>query len=209
MRKGKRVLAVFLTLSLVVGLCPGLAFAVSQEEKSGGLQVQSSEAPTPNPASDFTYAVGDYVVTGVKEEPSIEHPSYPSYVFVSDVRTGNPKDYAGGYYTSDKLASNEFNFETRVQGFDYPESGYACGHGVYITEYKGDSNTIVIPNEIDGIPVVFAGVTTHDRDWTNPRYELDTSLCGHLQALYTSAPLRSITFGDNGSLKTFTLGAWE
>lgn len=32
MRKGKRVLAVFLTLSLVVGLCPGLAFAVPQDD---------------------------------------------------------------------------------------------------------------------------------------------------------------------------------
>ena len=32
MRKGKRALAVFLTLSLVVGLCPGLAFAVPQDD---------------------------------------------------------------------------------------------------------------------------------------------------------------------------------
>lgn len=41
MRKGKRVLAVFLTLSLVVGLCPGLAFAVSNEISNTSLEVQS------------------------------------------------------------------------------------------------------------------------------------------------------------------------
>ena len=208
MRRGNRILTALLLLALVVGLCPGLAFAV-QPGGDARLKAQSSKALTPNPASDFTYEVGDYVVVGAKEKPSVEHPSYPSYTSVSDVRSGDPKDYAEGYYTSDKQASNEFSFETRVQGFDYLQGGYACGRGVYITEYKGDGDAIVIPDEIDGLPVVFAGVVIHGSDWTNPRHELDISLCEHLGALYTSAPLRSITFGSNDSLRTFQHAAWE
>ena len=203
MRKGRRVLVVFLTLSLVIGLCPGLAFAVSQEEDEG-LQAQSSEAPTPNPASDFTYEVGDYVVVGANSIPGTYQ-----YRLVSDVRIGSPKDYADEYYTSDKWASNKFNFGTRVEGFDYFVEGYDCGHGVYITEYNGDSDTVVIPNEIDGIPVVFAGVTTHDRDWTKLQYKVDASLCRQLQTLLTCAPLHSVEIGDNDSLMGFYLSGYE
>ena len=44
MRKSKRVLAVFLTLSLVVGLCPGLAFAVSQDGIDTSLEVQATSS---------------------------------------------------------------------------------------------------------------------------------------------------------------------
>ena len=208
MRKGKRVLAVFLTLSLVVGLCPGLAFAVSQEEDEG-FRAQSSEAPTPNPASDFTYEVGDYVVIGANQLRNEDGVSILYYESISAVGEGNPRDCVEGYYTDKHSASNQFQFSSKPYGYDWPLEGYACGHGVYITGYKGDSRTVIIPNEIDGLPVVFVGAITRGHDWTTRQYELDVSQCRHLEALHTDMPLHNVIFGDNESLKIFQLCAYN
>ena len=163
-------------------------------------------AATPTPASMFNYAVGDYIVT-----PG----NYPD-----NVKTGTV-DASGGTYES--LPGDAFAVESSA-GFDLA-SGYACGHGVYITSYKGNSgDSVVIPDTIDGVPVVYANLFAPPSDKgpesaTDPDQrliytEVDATQAKHLRYLSVGgAPkalwcqgatqLRSLTVPESTHLTSF------
>lgn len=94
----------------------------------------------PTPASQFEYAVGDYVVG--------------DGAGASDVRTG-----AVGSSSGTTLVAAGGAYSIQSSGGFALESGFICGHGVYITGYKGDAgSTVVIPRQIDGVDVVYADI---------------------------------------------------
>ena len=84
------------------------------------------------PASDFDYAIGDYILNG-------------------EVKTGAvPAGYTKmfGCALSDNGGSG-MSYDDPPR-YNFPDA-VNCGHGVYITGYHGSSETIVIPDEIAGV----------------------------------------------------------
>ena len=124
------------------------------------------QAPT---SSDlFTYAVGDYI-EGAGNSPA-------------DVKSGMV-DASQGAYAS--LPGG--GFEVVSSGGFTLSRGYACGHGVYITGYKGASGTsVVVPDAIGGIPVVYANVSEPSAVSADPRWvlsQVDATQAKHLRWL--------------------------
>ena len=87
-------------------------------------------------------------------------------------------------------------------------TGYNCGKGVYITDYKGPKNAkVVVPDKIGGKPVVCVSL-----DGVKLK-SLDVSKCKHLRALSLGKPqaggtectIGSIKFGKNPKLTHFSL----
>lgn len=118
----------------------GLYYVDANGVKVPGL-VQS-----PTDKSQFTYAVGDYL----KNDGTA----------TGQVMTGSI-DASGG--TLESLPGDEYTVMSSA-GFAL-NSGYNCGHGVYITGYKGASGSaVVIPDTIDGEPVVYANLTSSSVD---------------------------------------------
>lgn len=156
-------------------------------------------AQEPTATKYFTYAVGDYV-TGLGNS-------------ASDVKTGTPSA-SGGTYES--LPGGGFNIVSSG-GFDLME-GYSCGHGVYIvgcTVSSGDP--VVIPDTIDGEPVVYANLCSPDAVSADPRLilsQVDATQAKHLrwltvggapEALYCqgATELRFLSSQENALLKSF------
>ena len=87
-------------------------------------------------------------------------------------------------------------------------TGYNCGKGIYITDYKGPKNAaVVVPDRIGGKPVVCVSL-----DGVKLK-SLDVSKCAHLRALSLGKPsaggtectIGSIKFGKNSKLTHFNL----
>ena len=120
---------------------------------------------TPTSSDLFTYAVGDYI-EGAGNSPA-------------DVKRGKV-DASQGTYMS--LPGN--GFEVVSSGGFTLSRGYECGHGVYITGYKGPSGAgVVIPDTIDGIPVVYANVSEPSAVSADPRWvlaQVDATQAKHL-----------------------------
>lgn len=114
------------------------------------------------PASDFDYAIGDYILNG-------------------EVRTGVvPSGYT-------KMFGCELSDDSEVT-YTKPMTfgsirGADCGHGVYITGYRGDSDTVVVPNEIDGFPVVYIDLLGSELNNPHNVYWYDVSRCSSLRYL--------------------------
>lgn len=84
------------------------------------------------------------------------------------------------------------DFEYKVGDFDPREfsSGSANyypyvelpGYGVYITGYKGSSQTVRLPQETDGVPVVYADLAhTGDGNTVEDITQIDVRLCNNLK----------------------------
>ena len=73
--------------------------------------------------------------------------------------------------------------------------GSDCGHGVYIMGYHGDSDTVVVPNEINGVPVVYVDLVD-----TYANIRLDVSRCSSLRYLY-AWELRQLELGRTSNLQ--------
>lgn len=124
-------------------------------------EVTDPDAPggEPNPASDFEYEVGDFYAGG-------------------QVLSGSPVEwvegkgyrYVPGYGCRFGDASGTPDVE-----------GYNAGHGVYITGYKGESDSVVVPKSIDGLDVVLVDFenSLNDRESCT----VDVSRCTSLKAL--------------------------
>lgn len=103
------------------------------------------------------------------------------------------------------------NFEYKVGDFDPREfsSGSANyypyvelpGYGVYITGYKGSSQTVRLPQETDGVPVVYADLAhTGDGNTVEDITQTDVRLCNNLKWIeWFSAD--SVLFGDARSIQ--------
>lgn len=115
--------------------------------------------------SHFTYAVGDYIKGGGTD--------------VSQVATGSI-DTSGGTFQS--LPGD--GFEVNSGGFAV-NSGYNCGHGVYITGFKGVSGMdVVIPDSIDGVPVVYVNLTSQAISPENMKFKyVNATQATHLRRL--------------------------
>lgn len=96
-----------------------------------------SEESEPCAASDFTYAEGWFIET----DGTVHNPGTSLYWYAKE----------NGWTVSNGLPATEF-VVTKPNG---TMTGYNCGHGIYITGYHGESNHIVVPYEIDGLPVVY------------------------------------------------------
>lgn len=112
-------------------------------------------------ASQFIYTVGDYLLDGNVGSGSLKQvleQKYPASVYDlyykqvgSEVRWNYSEKTSGG------VANPSFG-GTGSSGGGI-QRAYDCGHGVYITGYKGStSGTITIPKQIGGVDVVYVGI---------------------------------------------------
>ncbi len=153
----------------------------------------------PTPASQFEYAVGDYVVG--------------DGAGASDVRTG-----AVGSSSGTTLVAAGGAYSIQSSGGFALESGFICGHGVYITGYKGDAgSTVVIPRQIDGVDVVYADIRHPGTVATDPGFTLEAvdarqatglrwlSVAGSPRALLLApgSALRYLTAYENSWMTSF------
>lgn len=153
----------------------------------------------PTPASQFEYAVGDYVVG--------------DGAGASDVRTGAVGSSSG---TTSVTAGGAYSIQSSG-GFTL-ESGFICGHGVYITGYKGDAgSSVVIPRQIDGVDVVYADIRHPGTVATDPGFTLEAvdarqatglrwlSVAGSPRALLLApgSALRYLTAYENSWMTSF------
>lgn len=155
----------------------------------------------PSPASDFTYSVGDYLITCRYDEQS-EPTDLPDLV-------GQGLDTLGLYYPF--KAISDFNparvsdylrgtFAPLPAGGAVPEGFVHCvsGHGVYITDYLGDDDVVVVPDAIDGLPVVYVGIDG------KAKCSVDLSNASHLRTLVLKN-VRSVVYEGAASLEGITV----
>lgn len=74
-----------------------------------------------------------------------------------------------------------------------------CGYGVYITGYKGSGDSVVVPEQINGIDVVYADIVNVD-NWDTDIRVIDVSHCSSLKCLETWEP-ESVNFGSIAEVK--------
>lgn len=126
------------------------------------------------PASDFDYAIGDYILNGE--------------VKTGVVPAGYTKMFGCQLSTNPNMTYTERLDFNALKGSD-------CGYGVYVTGYHGDSDTVVVPNEINGVPVVYVNLV---ETYTN--FRLDVSRCSSLRCLYAWG-LRQLELGKTSNLR--------
>lgn len=167
------------------------------------------EAKVPNPASDFEYAVGNFIADG-----KVRATSFGDFKREYDV---NEMSYGSQFEYGSKLGSGtRGDSEFGGTGGFIGASGYNCGYGIYITEYKGASRDVVVPDEIDGIPVVYADVTLdyemHNEICDDPDEGegctyvevIDISQCQSLRTLWGSIP-KDVEFGESPALTSINI----
>lgn len=138
------------------------------------------QAPV-TPASDFEYKVGDFELDG-------------------KIGTGSllqAIDQEPGYQLSD-CYGNCYAVATGGGG----TLSFDCGHGVYVTGYKGDRSDVVVPDEINGVKVVCVDLT----GWEAEDQSIDVSRCSSLKALSAWAP-NSVNFGSIQEVQSVYLGS--
>lgn len=159
-------------------------------------------------ASQFIYTVGDYLLDGNVGSGSLKQvleQKYPASVYDlyykqvgSEVRWNYSEKSSGG------VANPSFG-GTGSSGGGI-QRAYDCGHGVYITGYKGStSGTITIPKQIGGVDVVYVGI----RPDAGGRYihTLDLSHATQLrEILIAQTPIETLVFnGSFPSLESLTI----
>lgn len=154
----------------------------------------------PNPASDFEYEVGDFYANGqVLSGSPVEWVEGKGYRYVPG---------CGCRFGAAEAQSAE---QVSLLGDDaveaYDVEGYDAGHGVYITGYKGESDSVVVPKSIDGLDVVLVDFGVSDNSFQGRESStVDVSRCTSLKALMGYAFGRTLDFrlGDNPLLKTLS-----
>ena len=155
----------------------------------GGSDGSDSDASggEPNPASDFEYEVGDFYASG-------------------QVLSGSPVEwvegkgyrYVPGYGCRFGDASGTPDAE-----------GYNAGHGVYITGYKGESDSVVVPKSIDGLDVVLVDFGDSENGSDGRSTTVDVSRCTSLKVLmgYWGSNCEKAIFGTLPSLQNLDIGS--
>ena len=151
----------------------------------GGSDGPDAPGGEPNPASDFEYEVGDFYAGG-------------------QVLSGSPVEwvegkgyrYVPGYGCRFGDASGTPDAE-----------GYNAGHGIYITGYKGESDSVVVPKSIDGLDVVLVDFGGSDNGSAGRSTSVDVSRCTSLKALmgYWGSNCEKAIFGTLPSLQNFDI----
>ena len=153
----------------------------------GGSDGPDAPGGEPNPASDFEYEVGDFYAGG-------------------QVLSGSPVEwvegkgyrYVPGYGCRFGDASGTPDAE-----------GYNAGHGVYITGYKGESDSVVVPKSIDGLDVVLVDFGDSENGSYGRSTTVDVSRCTSLKALmgYWGTNCEKAIFGTLPSLQNIDIGS--
>lgn len=171
-----------------VSKCTWNEEAPDPDTPGGGGGADGSDAPggEPNPASDFEYEVGDFYAGG-------------------QVLSGSPVEWVEGKgYRYVPGYGCRFG---DVSGTPDAE-GYNAGHGVYITGYKGESDSVVVPKSIDGLDVVLVDFGVSDNSFQGRESStVDVSRCTSLKALMGYASFGctlDFRLGDNPLLKTLS-----
>ena len=166
----------------------------------GGSDGPDAPGGEPDPASDFEYEVGDFYAGG-------------------QVLSGSPVEwvegkgyrYVPGYGCRFGAAEAQSAEQVSLLGDDAVEAsdveGYDAGHGVYITGYKGESDSVVVPKSIDGLDVVLVDFGVSDNSFQGRESStVDVSRCTSLKVLMGYAFGRTLDFrlGDNPLLKTLS-----
>lgn len=141
----------------------------------------------PNPASDFEYEVGDFYANG-------------------QVLSGSPVEWVEGKgYRYVPGYGCRFG---DVSGTPDAE-GYNAGHGVYITGYKGESDSVVVPKSIDGLDVVLVDFGDSENGSYGRSTTVDVSRCTSLKALmgYWGSNCEKAIFGTLPSLQNLDIGS--
>lgn len=151
----------------------------------GGSDGPDAPGGEPNPASDFEYEVGDFYAGG-------------------QVLSGSPVEwvegkgyrYVPGYGCRFGDASGTPDAE-----------GYNAGHGIYITGYKGESDSVVVPKSIDGLDVVLVDFGGSDNGSAGRSTSVDVSRCTSLKALmgYWGSNCEKAIFGTLPSLQNLDI----
>ena len=156
----------------------------------------------PNPASDFEYEVGDFYANG-------------------QVLSGSPAEwvegkgyrYVPGYGCRFGAAEAQSAEQASLLGDDAVEAsdveGYDAGHGVYITGYKGESDSVVVPKSIDGLDVVLVDFGDSENGSYGRSTSVDVSRCTSLKALmgYWGSNCEKAVFGTLPSLQNLDIGS--
>ena len=151
----------------------------------GGSDGPDAPGGEPNPASDFEYEVGDFYAGG-------------------QVLSGSPVEwvegkgyrYVPGYGCRFGDASGTPDAER-----------YNAGHGIYITGYKGESDSVVVPKSIDGLDVVLVDFGGSDNGSAGRSTSVDVSRCTSLKALmgYWGSNCEKAIFGTLPSLQNLDI----
>lgn len=172
-----------------VSKCTWNEEATDPDTPGGGGGSDGPDAPggEPNPASDFEYEVGDFYAGG-------------------QVLSGSPVEwvegkgyrYVPGYGCRFGDASGTPDAE-----------GYNAGHGVYITGYKGESDSVVVPKSIDGFDVVLVDFGDSENGSYGRSTTVDVSRCTSLKALmgYWGTNCEKAIFGTLPSLQNLDIGS--
>lgn len=153
----------------------------------GGSDGPDAPGGEPNPASDFEYEVGDFYAGG-------------------QVLSGSPVEWVEGKgYRYVPGYGCRFG---DVSGTPDAE-GYNAGHGVYITGYKGESDSVVVPKSIDGLDVVLVDFGDSENGSYGRSTTVDVSRCTSLKALmgYWGSNCEKAIFGTLPSLQNLDIGS--
>ena len=151
----------------------------------GGSDGPDAPGGEPNPASDFEYEVGDFYAGG-------------------QVLSGSPVEWVEGKgYRYVPGYGCRFG---DVSGTPDAE-GYNAGHGIYITGYKGESDSVVVPKSIDGLDVVLVDFGGSDNGSAGRSTSVDVSRCTSLKALmgYWGSNCEKAIFGTLPSLQNLDI----
>lgn len=156
----------------------------------------------PNPASDFEYEVGDFYANGqVLSGSPVEWVEGKGYRYVPG---------CGCRFGAAEAQSAE---QVSLLGDDaveaYDVEGYDAGHGVYITGYKGESDSVVVPKSIDGLDVVLVDFGDSENGSDGRSTTVDVSRCTSLKALmgYWGSNCEKAIFGTLPSLQNLDIGS--
>ena len=151
----------------------------------GGSDGPDAPGGEPNPASDFEYEVGDFYAGG-------------------QVLSGSPVEWVEGKgYRYVPGYGCRFG---DVSGTPDAE-GHNAGHGIYITGYKGESDSVVVPKSIDGLDVVLVDFGGSDNGSAGRSTSVDVSRCTSLKALmgYWGSNCEKAIFGTLPSLQNLDI----
>lgn len=140
-------------------------------------------------ASDFEYAVGDYIVD-LPEEAG-------GGVGQGKIPEGEQPDGTIWEVKPDVGLSVNISIHDGVNGSD-GISGAVCGHGVYITDYLGDDEEVVIPDTINGEKVVYVSL------YLSSNQTVDVSGATGLKGLFVHNG-GGVVFGSGSSLQDIGL----
>lgn len=171
----------------------------------GGSDGSDPDAPggEPNPASDFEYQVGDFYANGqVLSGSPVEWVEGKGYRYVPG--------YGCGFGASEAQSAEQVSLLGGDAGEASDVEGYNAGHGVYITGYKGESDSVVVPKSIDGLDVVLVDFGDSGNSFQGREScTVDVSRCTSLKALMGSWGMicENAVFGTLPSLQNVDIGS--